>query len=160
MYDQLLLQITVISRTLILKKPKDYCQKSYPRNRQHCPVDGNPHPVQSKKQVSQCIHKISKCHWILDNQHKNPIISTVHAHTKINGYTKYEQDPLNIVGCRMVMRVGRIDRRMDIQTDSTEHNNTLQPEWAEGKKMLTNDQLHVKNHTWEVQIRFCFAVIQ
>ena len=47
----------------------------------------------------------------------------------VNGCTKYEQDPLNIVGYREVTRVEWKDR----QTDSVRHNNSLGPEWAEGK---------------------------
>ena len=35
----------------------------------------------------------------------------------VNGHTKYEQDPLNIVGCRVVTRAGSMDGQMDGWTD-------------------------------------------
>ena len=47
------------------------------------------------------------------NKHRNPIINKVHAPTKVNSCTKYEQNPLNNVGCRVVTRVGQPDKRMD-----------------------------------------------
>ena len=34
------------------------------------------------------------------------MIDRIHAPNKVNGCTKYEQDILKIVGCRVVMRVG------------------------------------------------------
>ena len=71
--------------------------------------------------VSQCIHKNSKCHRILENEHSKPIISRVYAPTEINGSVKYEQNPLHIVVCRVVKRAGQ----MDGWTDSTSRNNTL-----------------------------------
>ena len=43
-------------------------------------------------------------------------INRVHAHNKVNGCTKYEQDPLNITVCRTIMRAERTDIRMDRQT--------------------------------------------
>ena len=52
---------------------------------------------------------------------ENPLlINRVYAHTKINGWAKYEQDPWNIVGCRVVTRAGRTnggtDRWTNVQT--------------------------------------------
>ena len=78
-------------------------------NSKYCPEDGNPQLAWFKKQVCQCIHKISKCHWLLDNEHRNPIINRVDAPIKVNDCTKYEQDPLNIVGCRVVTMAGQTD---------------------------------------------------
>ena len=46
----------------------------------------------------------------------NKIINRVHAPTKVNGCTKYEQDPLNIVGCRVVSNKGETDGQRDGQT--------------------------------------------
>ena len=43
---------------------------------------------------------------MLENEHKNPTINRVHAATKVIGCTEYKQNPLNIVGCRVVTRVG------------------------------------------------------
>ena len=48
--------------------------------------------------VSQCIHKISKCHWILENEHKYLKINMINQPIKANDYTKYEKDPFDIVG--------------------------------------------------------------
>ena len=45
---------------------------------------------EASKSVNACIHKISKCHWILQNEHRSPIINRVHAPTKVTGCTKYE----------------------------------------------------------------------
>ena len=44
----------------------------------------------------------SLSHMILQNKHQNPIIYGVHTSTQVNDYTKYEQDPFIIVGCRVV----------------------------------------------------------
>ena len=52
---------------------------------------------------------------------RNPTIDRVHAPTKVNGCTKYVQDPLNVVGCRTVTMAGRPDRWTDRQTDDTQH---------------------------------------
>ena len=76
------------------------------------PKDRNPRLALSKKQVSQCIHKISKCHRIPENEHTNPIINKVHAPTKVNGCAKYEQDPLNIVGCRVITKTSHTFTRL------------------------------------------------
>ena len=52
--------------------------------------------------------KFSKSHRIQENQHRDPQINRVHPPTKVNGCTKYQQDPFNIVGCRAVTRSGKI----------------------------------------------------
>ena len=36
-------------------------------------------PAYSKKQVSQCIPKISKCHWTRENKQRNPIIKRLYV---------------------------------------------------------------------------------
>ena len=54
-----------------------------------------------------------KCHWILENEHRNPIINRVHDPTKVTGFTEYEQNPLNIVGCGVITRAGQMDEWMD-----------------------------------------------
>ena len=41
-------------------------------------------PSSRSKTVSVCVHKISKCHWILENENGNLIINRVHATTKVN----------------------------------------------------------------------------
>ena len=87
------------------------------------PEEENPRPAKYRKQVSQCIHKISMCHWILENEHRNPIVKRVHAPAMANGCIKYEQDPLNIVGGG-----GGGDKYKTRQ-------NTLQPKWAKGEKL-------------------------
>ena len=78
-----------------------------------------------------------QCHSIKKNEQRDTIISRVHAPTTFNGCKVYEQNPSNIVGCRVVMRAGwthrQMDRQMGGRTDGTGHNNTLWPEWAEGK---------------------------
>ena len=51
-----------------------------------------------------------KGHRIPENEHKKPIIDRVYAPMVI-GCTKYKQNPLNIVGCRVVTRAGWTDRR-------------------------------------------------
>ena len=65
---------------------------------------------------SMCIHKISKFRRNLENQHRGPIINRAHAPTKVKSCAKYQQDPLNIVGCRAVTRLGRTDGQTDRQT--------------------------------------------
>ena len=101
---------------LILQKKSVYRIYQYDGHAQpqfkktYCPEDRNPWPVWFEKHVSQCIHKISKCHWILENEPRNPIINRIHAPTKVNGCPNCEQDLLNIVGCRMVMSAGQTDR--------------------------------------------------
>ena len=45
----------------------------------------------------------------------DPIIHKVHAPTKANDCVKYKQNPLNIVGCRVVTRAGQMDRQKDGQ---------------------------------------------
>ena len=37
---------------------------------------------------------------ILENEHRDPIMYSVHAPTKVYGCIRYEQNPLNIVGCQ------------------------------------------------------------
>ena len=96
------------------------------------PRGRNPQPALTKKQVSQCIHKISKCHWILENEHRNSIIDRIHAHFYVSGCAKYEQDMWNIVGCRVVMSLGWTDGQADGRTVRW-HDNTLLPKWDEGK---------------------------
>ena len=46
----------------------------------------------------------------------NPVISRVHAPTNVNGCTKYEHDPLNIEGSRVITRAGGTEGRTDEQT--------------------------------------------
>ena len=57
---------------------------------------------------------------------------------KINDYIKHEQDPLNIVGCRVLMRAwqtdGGMDGWMDRQTRWMAQDTTIELTWAEGKK--------------------------
>ena len=66
--------------------------------------------------VSQCIHKISKCHKeTLENKHRDPIINRVHLSTKVNGCIKYEHNPFNTVGCRAVTRAGQTDEQLERQ---------------------------------------------
>ena len=65
-----------------------------------------------KKQQNPQHHAVSlhsqnfKVTQNLKNKHRDHIINRVHAPTKVNGFTKYEQNPLNIVGCRVVTRAG------------------------------------------------------
>ena len=42
---------------------------------------------------------------ILENKYRDPIINRVNA-PEVNGTTKYEDDPLNIVGCTAVTTAG------------------------------------------------------
>ena len=100
------------------------------------PEEGNCWSAQSRKQVSQCIHKISKCHWTLENEHRKPIINTFHAPTKVNGCTKYEQDLLNIVGCRVVMRAGRTDGQTDGWMDGQTKQGTTVPYGLNGPRVI------------------------
>ena len=58
---------------------------------------------------------------------RDPIINSVHAPTKVNAGTKYEQDTLNIVGSRVATWTGRTG-----QTGGAGHN-TQRPKWAKGK---------------------------
>ena len=60
---------------------------------------------------SQCIHKIMKCHRILENAHRDPIINRVHAPIKVHDRAKYELNLWNNVGCRVVMRPDRRTNR-------------------------------------------------
>ena len=53
-----------------------------------------------------CIHKISKCLRILENQYRGPIINRVRVLIKISGCAKYEYDPLQTASCRVVTGVG------------------------------------------------------
>ena len=39
---------------------------------------------------------VLKYHMILEIEQRNPIINRLHAPTKVNGCTKYGQDPLNV----------------------------------------------------------------
>ena len=55
----------------------------------------------------------------------------VHVPTKVNGYTKYEQDLLNTVDFKSGNKGGT-----DGRTDNAGHNNALRPEWAEGKNEM------------------------
>ena len=55
-------------------------------------------------QNSKPPHKISKCHGILRNNPRDPIINRVHALIKDNGCPKYDQDSFHIVGCRVVTK--------------------------------------------------------
>ena len=50
-------------------------------------------------------------HWL------HILISRVYAPNSVNGFTNYEQDWLNIVSCRAVMRTGQTDGQEDGQTD-------------------------------------------
>ena len=64
--------------------------------------------------VSQCIQKMSKCHWTLQNECRNPIINMVHAPTKVNGCTKYKTGSVEY--CRLYSgNEGRTDRQTDGQ---------------------------------------------
>ena len=72
---------------------------------------------QAQTPASQCIHTIRKCHRILENVHRNLIINRAHVPIKGNGCTKYEQNPFNSVGCRVVTKTGRMDGRTDRRTD-------------------------------------------
>ena len=74
------------------------------------------------QEASQHIHEISNCHWILQNEQKNPIINKVHAPTNVKGCTIYIQDLLNIVGCNE----GGTDGWKD-GTEGAGHTNTLWP---------------------------------
>ena len=53
-----------------------------------------------------CICKVSKCHRIIINIHREPIINRILAPTKVNGCIKYEQNLLHAVGCKAVTRAG------------------------------------------------------
>ena len=68
---------------------------------------------------------------------------------------KYENDPLNMVGCSVVMRVGWTHRQRDgwteVRTDGAGHN-TLPPEWAEDKKA------HPRG--WGMGTRVCFVSLK
>ena len=85
------------------------------------PEDGNPQPALSKKQVSQCIHEISKCHWVLkmtvETRSTIRLINRFHAPTKVNGYTKYDQVQLNIVCSWVLMRIRSTYGQTDGQRD-------------------------------------------
>ena len=110
------------------------------------PEDGNPRPGLAQE-ARQCINKISKCNWILENEHTDPIINRVHAHTEVNGWAQYEQDPWKIMGYIVVMKAGWTDGWRDRCTDTTGHDNTLRPEWAEGNSqwqevLLQNTRSH------------------
>ena len=70
---------------------------------------------------SSVFTKISKYHKILENEHIDPIIKRVHAHAMVNGRVKYEQNLLNVVGCRVVTRVRRIDSPTDRRKNSSGH---------------------------------------
>ena len=87
-------------------------------------------PNPGSKSVSVFIKCHSKCNWMLENEHRNPIIKRIHDPTNVNGCTKYEHNPLNSVGCRVVTRAGRLtngrtDGLTDGRTDSAGHDNTL-----------------------------------
>ena len=56
---------------------------------QNIPSMGRELSASLVQEASQCIHKISKCHWIIENEHKNPIISRVDAPTKVIDYIEY-----------------------------------------------------------------------
>ena len=47
-------------------------------------LDSNPQPAYCKKQVSECIYKISKCCWILENEHWNALIKVSMAVPNMN----------------------------------------------------------------------------
>ena len=90
--------------------------------------------VTSQTPVSQCIQKISKCHRILENDIKDPIINQQGSCSYwVNCCIKYEQNLLNTVGCRVVTRAGQMNEQTDERTNSAGHDNTLRPEWAKGK---------------------------
>ena len=106
---------------------------------------GKPSAGLGQEAISQCIHKIPKCYWILDNEHSNPIINTIHAHTKVNNWTTYKQDKWNIVGRRVVTKSGRTYGR----ADGAGHDNTLRPEWAEGKNVVIYVYMPGLAYTWK-----------
>ena len=57
------------------------------------------------KLLPVCILTISKSHRIPENVHREPcMVKTVHFSTEAKSCAKYEQDPLNIMGCRMVTK--------------------------------------------------------
>ena len=49
------------------------------------------------------IDKIAKLQSILENGNRDATIKRVHAPTQENVCAKYQYDPLNIVGCKVVM---------------------------------------------------------
>ena len=66
------------------------------------------------QEASQSVYSYN-CEVQLENEHRNPIINRVYASTTVNDCTKYEHDPLNIVGCKVVMKAGQADGQMDRQ---------------------------------------------
>ena len=68
------------------------------------------------KQVSVFI-KFPSARGSSKNEHRNPITKWFYAPTKVRGCTKYEQDPVNTVGCRVVMMAGQADGQTDRWTD-------------------------------------------
>ena len=65
-----------------------------------------------KSSTNSCSPHCWKKQLSRGREHRTPIINRVHAHTKANGWARYEQDPWNIVGCRVVTRAGRTDGQM------------------------------------------------
>ena len=57
-----------------------------------------------KKTSQRVFHTISK--WHLENEQRDSKIYKVHASSKGNGCTKCEQDPLDILGCRVITKAG------------------------------------------------------
>ena len=59
------------------------------------------------------------------------MVNMILAHTKVNGWAKYEQYPWNIVDYRVTIKVGRMDEwtegQAEGQMDRAGHDNTLQP---------------------------------
>ena len=57
------------------------------------------------KLLPVCILTISKSHRIPENVHREPcMVKTVYFSTEAKSCAKYEQDPLDIMGCRMVTK--------------------------------------------------------
>ena len=68
------------------------------------------------KQVSVFI-KFPSASGSSKNEHRNPITNWFYAPTKVRGCTKYEHDPINTVGCSVVMTAGQADGQTDRWTD-------------------------------------------
>ena len=79
----------------------------------------------------------------IENNHGNPKIYRVHALTKVNSWATREQDPLNVMDCRVVTRVGRTDRWIECAG-----HNTIQPDWYCSKVV----------QTWQLQ-RYFISVV-
>ena len=79
----------------------------------------------------------------IENKRGNPKINRVHALTKVNSWATREQDPLNVMDCRVVTRVGRTDRSIECAGY-----NTIQPDWYCSKVV----------QTWQLQRYFIRVV--